>query len=264
MLPEYLDEIGSDIDFLILDTVHSMPGEVLDFLACLPKLKDGAIVVLHDIIMNHFHAPESFATKILLSSVVGEKIICSSNDDLYKYPNIGAFRITKDTWKYIENVFLTLTVTWKYIPDSYQLDLYKKCFERYYDTEMCEEFNCAVRMNMESLGRQKAIFREGLYAICELLKVVRVKKNIYIYGCGNYGKKLYNILTKAGIEINGYVISENQTKVDIGTKVDYILDIDCDENTYILGMNQINQNSMCREKIKGEIVCLEERVLKIL
>lgn len=244
------NKIGDYIEYFT--KVDIMPGEVLDFLACLPKLKDGAIVVLHDIIMNHFHAPESFATKILLSSVVGEKIICNSNENLYKYPNIGAFRITRDTRKYIENVLLTLTVTWRSIPDSNQINIYRKCFERYYGREMCEEFNRAVRMNMDSFGKQKAIFSEGLYAVCELLKVIKDKKNVYIYGCGNYGKKLYNILTKVGIEVKGYVISDDQMKIDVVSKVDYVSDIDSDVNTYILGMSQINQNSICRKKIKGD------------
>ena len=31
-LPFWIDKIGAGIDFLILDTVHSMPGEMLDFL----------------------------------------------------------------------------------------------------------------------------------------------------------------------------------------------------------------------------------------
>ena len=36
-LPTFLDEIGQEIDFLILDTVHYMPGELLDFLAVMPS-----------------------------------------------------------------------------------------------------------------------------------------------------------------------------------------------------------------------------------
>ena len=47
-LPERLNEIAPerDIDFLILDTVHMLPGELLDFLAALPYLRKDAIVVL--------------------------------------------------------------------------------------------------------------------------------------------------------------------------------------------------------------------------
>lgn len=51
--PHCLPVIGEDIDFLILDTVHSLPGELLDFLACYPYLKRGSVVILHDIALNH-------------------------------------------------------------------------------------------------------------------------------------------------------------------------------------------------------------------
>ena len=34
-----IDDFGDDIDFLILDTIHRMPGENLDFLTALPYLK---------------------------------------------------------------------------------------------------------------------------------------------------------------------------------------------------------------------------------
>lgn len=54
-LAERIDAIAPDrdIDFLILDTVHSLPGELLDFILCFPYLKKGATVVLHDIRLNH-------------------------------------------------------------------------------------------------------------------------------------------------------------------------------------------------------------------
>ena len=36
ILPEVIDQIGKDIDFVVLDTVHSLPGELLDILCILP------------------------------------------------------------------------------------------------------------------------------------------------------------------------------------------------------------------------------------
>ena len=47
----HLEKICEDgkIDFLILDTTHSLPGEVLDFIACFPYLTEDAVVVLHDV-----------------------------------------------------------------------------------------------------------------------------------------------------------------------------------------------------------------------
>ena len=36
VLPEFIEEIGVDIDFCILDTTHALPGEIFDFLTILP------------------------------------------------------------------------------------------------------------------------------------------------------------------------------------------------------------------------------------
>ena len=72
---EFIEEIGKEIDFLILDTAHSLPGEILDFLACFPFLKEGCIVVLHDIILNHLDNRKEFATKLLFDTVVAEKYL---------------------------------------------------------------------------------------------------------------------------------------------------------------------------------------------
>ena len=48
-LPFVLDEIGGDIDFVILDTAHVLPGENLDFLVALPYLKENAVICMHDV-----------------------------------------------------------------------------------------------------------------------------------------------------------------------------------------------------------------------
>lgn len=264
VLPQYLDEIGSDIDFLILDTVHFMPGEILDFLACLPKIKEGACVVLHDIILNHTRAPEAFATKLLLSSVVGEKIICKCNDNIYNYTDIGAFRVTKDTRKYIENLFLSLTVTWKNIPDMKQLELYNSWYKQYYSAELCEEFLSAVHLNNESFERRKADFGKEIYDMCKLIKKLKEKENVYIYGCGNYGRKIYNILLNSGINIKGFVISENQIKPDIEELIEYVSDIDDDKCTYVIAMSIINQKSIDTQKLKGECLNIDYHLIEIL
>ncbi len=51
---EYIDVIGENIDLLLLDTTHALPGEVLDFLTLYPYLSKNATVVLHDTAYNHF------------------------------------------------------------------------------------------------------------------------------------------------------------------------------------------------------------------
>ena len=76
MLPGYIEKIGGDIDFLILDTAHTLPGEILDFLLVLPFLRKDATVVLHDI-MYHLldDKPLSCATHSLFETIKADKYL---------------------------------------------------------------------------------------------------------------------------------------------------------------------------------------------
>lgn len=81
MLPNFIEEIGGDIDFLILDTAHVLPGEILDFLLVLPFLQKDAIVVLHDVMLSLvMDNPLGHATNVLLSAVHGDKYLLTSDE----------------------------------------------------------------------------------------------------------------------------------------------------------------------------------------
>ena len=134
--PEVADEIGNDIDFVVLDTVHSLPGEFLDFLAVLPRLKSHACVVVHDIILNHIENPSEIATQLLMDTVVGDKCLIEDEDRENGYPNIGSFDINDDTAKYIADVFHALTISWSYLPDGGMYELYLRFFEKYYSSDL--------------------------------------------------------------------------------------------------------------------------------
>lgn len=167
---EHLDTIGEDIDFLILDTVHTLPGELFDFLACLPKMKMGGAVVLHDTILNHLGGlPDSFATRVLYSSVVGKKITYKGDNNIYDYPGMGIFEVTDDTWKYIENIFFSLTITWNYMPEAKYLDAYKIWLSKYYSTELMEEFEKAIEMNRATLSKKRNKLCRAFRQLCEII-----------------------------------------------------------------------------------------------
>lgn len=161
-LPQIIDEIGDGIDFVFLDTVHFLPGEVLDFLVTLPYLKDGAMVGLHDIEFCQFVPPPKplgFATGSLFSAAVSEEKFLNSkvqsSDEKFTqffYPNIGAFRIGKETRANIENVFLALVLTWAYRPGDNELDLYRDFYSKHYSADMVNIFNEAVRMNSHRMS----------------------------------------------------------------------------------------------------------------
>jgi len=264
-LPNYIDEIGNNIDFLVLDTQHSLPGELLDFLTCLPYLKDGSIVVLHDIFLNHeANSTDCFATRILLSSVVGEKLVCKGDDNSVGYIGLGVFKVTKDTKKYIENVFSALMVTWKYIPDSEQIDLYRRYLSKYYSNDLMDEFNAAVKLNKNTLLRKQLADRNGLYSISKLLKRLENKKNIFIYGCGKFGRTLVNLLESFGIQIEGYVVSDNQMKPCVDKRVEYISDIDTQKSTLVLCMGIEKQREVCKEITQDSWIGVDESILSFL
>lgn len=154
-LPFVIDEVGVDIDFLILDTTHSMPGESLDFLVALPYLKENAVVCMHDVSLNHSNvqAIHAHATTVLFSAVTADKMLnLIMNDDFsFSYPNIAAFQINSDTMKNIENVFLDLILRWRYLPSNKDLKGYAEMLARHYSQDLYAIFMQALMMNAKSL-----------------------------------------------------------------------------------------------------------------
>ncbi len=260
-----LEEIGRNIDFLILDTLHVLPGEVLDFLVVLPYLKDGANVVLHDIFLNHNNNNiNSYATRILLSSVVGEKITGRGNDNEYNYIELGAFRVTKDTKKYIQNVFSALLITWQYLPDCSQMTLYRQAMGKYYDSQLMELFDMAVKLNKKTLSQKRVMDKITLSSIQELLEKLRNKKTIFIYGCGVYGTKLYSLLETFHVRVEGYVVSDGQLKPAMTQSVQYISEVDGSECTIVLGMSIGKQREVCGKIQHENWVRINEHVICFL
>ncbi|MBQ3451132.1 MAG: class I SAM-dependent methyltransferase [Selenomonadaceae bacterium] len=147
ILPQVLDKIGGGIDFVILDTMHILPGEVLDFIAILPYLKVGAVVVLHDVSYHQIKNSSAAATGALFSAVTAEKFLNFDEQALFRYPNIAAFKVNQQTVDNIDNVFLTLILCWKYLPPEEQIVTYRRLYRRFYPVELCEIFQEAIDMN---------------------------------------------------------------------------------------------------------------------
>ena len=147
VLPQIIDDLGGDIDFVILDTVHMLPGEVLDFIAVLPYLKEDALVVMHDVSLHQTNYPNAESNGMLLGAVTAEKFLNFDEQGFFRYPNIGAFKVNEQTAENIDNVFLSLILRWKYLPTDEQLVAYRKLYRRFYPVELCEIFQEAVDMN---------------------------------------------------------------------------------------------------------------------
>ena len=166
ILPDKLDEIGPDIDFLILDTMHMLPGEVLEFLVAYPYLKDGAVVCVHDVGTNFkaLNRSSKIGTNVLMNSVVAEKYVGTDAKRSFGYPNIGAFIVGPETGRYITNVFGTLTQCWEYIPSEDQMDSYTRIIERTYSEEALWIYHRAIQLNKE-LAALKAADAKTLHGL---------------------------------------------------------------------------------------------------
>ena len=82
VLKDKIGEIGGDIDLVILDTNHNIPGEILEFLIVLPFMSRDGVVVIHDVVLNNVLATRKrnigrslrkICPKVLFSTVTAEK-----------------------------------------------------------------------------------------------------------------------------------------------------------------------------------------------
>ena len=242
-IASHLDNIGNEIDFVILDTTHSLPGEMLDFLVIFPFLSKGAVVCLHDIALSQYkvYAEHSYCTAILLSAVSGDKMINlkALEDDEYSYPNIGAFRLTDETKPSLANLFIALTLRWQYFPSSEEMDKYHKIIYKYYDKQLCTMFDKAVKMNAIRIINNK--FKE----LCTFSPNTRV----LVYGAGVVGRSLLGLIRYIdNVELVGCVDKKykNIGVVD-GLEVQAADKIDINSFDYIIVAIQ-------KEKIATEVV----------
>jgi predicted O-methyltransferase YrrM len=125
--PESIDHIGDSIDFIVIDTVHALPGEILDFLAYYPNLSENAVVVLHDITLNHrgdIRPNRGYATKLLFDVIDARKFMNFDESEEFLVPNIAAFQLNENTKNSIVNIISSLTITWEYFPKERELEIY--------------------------------------------------------------------------------------------------------------------------------------------
>lgn len=162
----FLDEIGADIDFCLIDTVHSNPGEILDFLMVLPYLSKQATVVFHDTNL-HLLANDtvSITNALLMSAIVGQKLIPANK--LYTYcgfsdyiNNIGAIEINEDTYKNIYNIFNLLALPWAYMPSDMDILQFLNFIKKFYDEYYVKYFEEIIKFHKVITIRNKKELQE--------------------------------------------------------------------------------------------------------
>lgn len=218
-LAECLCEISPehDIDFLILDTVHQLPGEIFDFIVAFPYLKKDAVVLLHDIVLNHIGGKSfRFATKLIFDVVTADKYYLfdtvSPQCRKMGMENIAAFQINEDTGKYIKDIFSALTITWHYIPEERVLEIHRKFVSEEYDEECLKLWDCSVKMQkLSDITRYIESNIGGVSSYRELIRKWKNSDKVCIYGFGTKGQKYLHFAYLEKLRVDALVVSDTQS-----------------------------------------------------
>ena len=159
----FIEEIGRNIDLLMLDTVHTHPWETLNFLCILPFMKRDSWTVLHDISL--FANPDDrggLACRYLFASVVSdEKITPRPDEGGVNFANIGAFKVSGVTEKYVDNLFEALVIPWNSQVSERDLCSIREIIRRYYSPEQYKFF-CGVLELQDYMFKHQVTLRGSL------------------------------------------------------------------------------------------------------
>ena len=134
----------------LIDSSHFEPGEILDFLIISPFLKEGAVIVFHDIgnqITKSKYSRYEWAPYIIFNIIRGKKYLPSGNNILTH--DIGAIKLEINQYKYINDYFRALGGQWQYFPDENHINLIEKFFQKYYNDDCLKMFKETVDFNRE-------------------------------------------------------------------------------------------------------------------
>ena len=143
----YIEAVGGDIDLLVLDTVHIHPWETLNFLCVLPFMKQsGSYTILHDITLEYLGMRQRshLACRYLFSHVVSDEKFSPVPDYEGLPSNIGAFKVSDITMKYVNTLFESLLIPWKSEVKPEDLEAISAVIKKYYSPEQYEFFCVAL------------------------------------------------------------------------------------------------------------------------
>lgn len=179
-----IEDIGADIDFVLLDTVHIHPWETLNFVCVLPFLKVGTWVVLHDIALHLFNH-QFLACRYLFDYVDSDNKIVSSPHNVFAVDdfinelcfssNIGAFEITENTHSNIKKIFLSLTLPWGI--EINQRDIHKitNIINKYYGSELISIFEDVLKLQKYSNNSTEGV-RVCFKKLLKALQLAAIKR----------------------------------------------------------------------------------------
>lgn len=185
----FLEKIGGNIDFCVIDTVHRAPGEALDFLMVLPFLSKNATLVMHD--LTYHVLGGGFSTRKGLDCDVSNDFcnICSilfnawngqksyptpyNFDKSPMFQNIGACILADNQLEdsNLESYFRVLNIPWYYMPSDDDISAIKKLFAKYYGQKYVEYFE-------KILSYQQLVIKQNNERINSHRTIAKLKNNI--------------------------------------------------------------------------------------
>jgi predicted O-methyltransferase YrrM len=175
---KFMEKIGGEIDFCLIDTLHYNPGEIFDFLMVLPYLKERAIVVFHDVNLHTAKDRKECLTNNLLISAIGGKKLLQGNFVKKKhygriaFPNIAAIVLDKNSRKRIFEIFNLLTQAWIYRPELSEQEEIVAFFSRFYDPKLIDYLKEVFAYHNQIFDRKQSRWKRLIQKLAKKLNKI--------------------------------------------------------------------------------------------
>ena len=177
---KFLIKLNKKFDFVFLDTAHSAPGEILNFIELLPFLNENAIIVVHDILWHLGSKIKFYPSNVYLYPVIyGDKILSKNEDG--SIGNIGAILLHNNQEEHYLDYFFLLLAFWEYMPKDNEINELRIFIKNFYKRDIyLKIFDTAVTRNNISIQNHKKYYKENPFINEQRKEIV----NIY------YGNKI--------------------------------------------------------------------------
>lgn len=205
LMIDYAKDCRERFDFVFIDANHLHPWAALDFLACLPLLKKGAVVVFHDVFLNEICAGKRNAARHPDSTYKGVSM-CKGPNILYELfkdemtlayddvaPNCAALQLN-DMEGALLKIYYALQVRWENEAfDDTMLSIISKHLDyirTYVNDDCARHFSRIMFENYNALSAKNMINQkektEKLKKDMKLLNLIADGKKTVLWGASLY------------------------------------------------------------------------------
>ena len=263
LISEHIEKIDVEgVDLCFIDTMHIVPGEILDFILVLPYLNKDAVVVLHD---TNLQTKEcnfiAYSNNILISSITGEKLILQNDEktsfhqiekrETYiPFANIAGVKLDGSQKERVWDIFNLLTLKWRYIPRDKDISSAKKLIAKNYSSFYSRMFDeiydfqiSAAKMSKDVIDYRILDKKEKILSCIEKgLFLKQFPKSVILYGAGSLAKALI-------------------PKIKDTTQIDFIIDNNVEgkfENIPVKTLRGIQSKDLEKVVVVTVFQCFEE------